>query len=136
MTELNWCRQHRDQGGGTKCNIVQSGQIFIFYINKTSDPLTCVVQPSSRCLPYLARWSMSGSPTRTSSLATSHTHVLVEDDVNDHSPQLAGSEDMSVIPDDKIVDTIQDKNDSWEHNPANPRNWSPAKKWTAAALVS
>jgi len=80
---------------------------------------------------------MTGSPARTSSLATSHTHVLVEDDANDiHSLQLAGSEDMSAIPDDKIVDKIQDKNDSWEHNPANPRNWSPAKKWIATAIVS
>jgi MFS family permease len=26
--------------------------------------------------------------------------------------------------------------DGWEHDPANGRNWSPAKKWTAASIVS
>ena len=26
-------------------------------------------------------------------------------------------------------------NDNWEHNPANPRQWPPAKKWQAMAIV-
>jgi hypothetical protein len=80
---------------------------------------------------------MLGSPTRTVSLATSHTHVLVQDDTNDlHPAQITGSEGGYAIPDDKLQDKIEDGDDDWEHDPANPRNWSSAKKWTATMLVS
>jgi multidrug resistance protein len=40
------------------------------------------------------------------------------------------------LPSDKIEDKIEDKEDDWEHDPINPRNWSPLKKWTATAIVS
>ena len=83
---------------------------------------------------------MSDSPTGTPSLATSLTHVLVQDDPNDfHSAPLrvASSESGSAIQDDKVEKKIEDKDDDgWEQDPLNPRNWSPAKKWVATALVS
>ncbi|KAJ8597731.1 multidrug resistance protein 4 [Rhizopogon salebrosus TDB-379] len=81
---------------------------------------------------------MSDSPTRAVSLATSHTHVLIaQDDKHDiRSPQLPSS--GGAIPDDMVEDKIEDKDahDDWEHDPINPRNWSPAKKWIATTLVS
>jgi hypothetical protein len=81
---------------------------------------------------------MSDSPTRTVSLTTSHTHVpIVQGDKHDiPSPQLPSS--GGAIPDDMIEDKIEDKDDhdDWEHDPVNPRNWSPAKKWIATTLVS
>ncbi|KAG1753909.1 major facilitator superfamily domain-containing protein [Suillus paluster] len=73
---------------------------------------------------------MSDSPSGTISVAVSHTCVD-KDDTNDlHLPQLTGSEGGSA--DDKS----HDQGDDWEHDPMNPRNWSPAKKWIATSLVS
>ncbi|OJA12250.1 hypothetical protein AZE42_04087 [Rhizopogon vesiculosus] len=85
---------------------------------------------------------MSGSPTETISLATSHTHVLAHDDTNDlHAPQLPNREGPSANPDHKSEDKIKDKDvddddDDWEHDSVNPRNWCPTKKWIATTLVS
>ncbi|KAG1741327.1 major facilitator superfamily domain-containing protein [Suillus lakei] len=46
----------------------------------------------------------------------------------------------SAIPDDNLGDEIPDKlqqlEDEWQHDPVNPRNWSPAKKWTTTAIVA
>ncbi|KAG8218775.1 major facilitator superfamily domain-containing protein [Butyriboletus roseoflavus] len=42
--------------------------------------------------------------------------------------------DMSPLP--PVLDSKPDDTDNWEHSQHNPRNWSPLKKWTAAALVS
>jgi hypothetical protein len=68
---------------------------------------------------------MSGSPPGTASFAPSH-----QDDSNDlHLPQVMRSEGQS-------AEVARDKEYDWEHDPANPRNWSPAKKWTATTLVS
>ncbi|KAG2042966.1 major facilitator superfamily domain-containing protein [Suillus americanus] len=33
-------------------------------------------------------------------------------------------------------DKTHDKEYDWEHDPANPRNWSSAKKWTATTIVA
>jgi len=79
---------------------------------------------------------MSNSPAETVSLAISRTRASVQSDANDFYPaQLAGGED--VISDDKIRDKSEkEDDDDWEHHPANPRNWSPAKKWIATTLVS
>jgi len=32
--------------------------------------------------------------------------------------------------------TLQNLDDEWEHDPANARNWSWKKKWTATAIVN
>jgi MFS family permease len=44
----------------------------------------------------------------------------------------------SAITDDNLEPEIQEKQleDEWEHDPINPRNWSPAKKWTTTAVVA
>ena len=34
----------------------------------------------------------------------------------------------------KLADKVEE--DDWENDPANPRNWSIGKKWTATAIVS
>jgi hypothetical protein len=34
------------------------------------------------------------------------------------------------------VEEVPDKDYDWEHDPANPRNWSQAKKWTSTTIVS
>lgn len=80
---------------------------------------------------------MLDSPTESASLATSNTHVFVEDDDNNHSPKLAGIKGVPAVSDDKIEDKMEDKDDDdLEYDPLNPRSWSPAKKWTATTLVS
>jgi hypothetical protein len=68
---------------------------------------------------------MSGFSPGTASFAPSH-----QDDSNDlHLPQVMRSEGQS-------AEVARDKEYDWEHDPANPRNWSPAKKWTATTLVA
>jgi len=65
-----------------------------------------------------------------------HTHVPDTDRTSDH-PQ---PDDASVISDNNLEDKIPDKftqlEDEWQQDPANPRNWSPARKWTTTAIVS
>ncbi|KAG1753910.1 multidrug resistance protein 4 [Suillus paluster] len=72
--------------------------------------------------------SLPGPPSHTI------THVPDQGDTNGHHlPKRASSEAGSVISDDKVKDN---KEHDWEHDPVNPRNWSPAKKWIAVTLVS
>ncbi|KAG2132064.1 major facilitator superfamily domain-containing protein [Suillus clintonianus] len=78
---------------------------------------------------------MSGSPG-ISFVETSHTHVPDSDDMDDlHLPQLHVA---SAIPDDNLEDKISEKleqlEDEWQDDPINPRNWSPAKKWTTTLI--
>ncbi|KAG2124939.1 major facilitator superfamily domain-containing protein [Suillus cothurnatus] len=65
-----------------------------------------------------------------------HTHVPDTDRTSDH-PQ---PDDASVISDNNLEDKIPDKftqlEDEWQQDPANPRNWSPARKWTTTAIVA
>ncbi|KIK56610.1 hypothetical protein GYMLUDRAFT_75996 [Collybiopsis luxurians FD-317 M1] len=42
----------------------------------------------------------------------------------------------SAIPADKKEEALEALQDDWEDDPANARNWSPAKKWTAVSIVS
>jgi hypothetical protein len=80
---------------------------------------------------------MSGSPPVIVSFATSLPHVPIQDDTNDlHPSQLAGSDGGSAIQADKVQNKFEDKEDDWEHDPVNPRNWSPARKWIAVTIVS
>ncbi|KAG1897547.1 multidrug resistance protein 4 [Suillus fuscotomentosus] len=64
-------------------------------------------------------------------------HLPDQNDSNDrHVQQLHAH---SAIPDDNLQHEIQGKleqpEDEWQHDPVNPRNWSPAKKWTTTAIV-
>jgi hypothetical protein len=34
------------------------------------------------------------------------------------------------------LDKTNDKVHDWDHDPANPRNWPPTKKWITATIVS
>ncbi|KAG2042964.1 multidrug resistance protein 4 [Suillus americanus] len=71
---------------------------------------------------------MSGSPPGTVSFTPSH-----QDDSNvPYLPQVMRNEGQSAEVEKKTHDEEYD----WEHDPANPRNWSPANKWTMATLVS
>ncbi|KAJ7217316.1 major facilitator superfamily domain-containing protein [Mycena pura] len=42
----------------------------------------------------------------------------------------------SAIPEDKKEELIENKEDDWEDDPENPRNWSFGKKWVSAGVVS
>jgi hypothetical protein len=80
---------------------------------------------------------MSGSPAGTVASTASLTHVPVQSDTNDpHSPRLAGGEGASAIQGGTVGDKIEDIQNDWEHDPANPRNWAPARKWITISLVS
>uniref|UniRef100_D8PMZ4 Major facilitator superfamily (MFS) profile domain-containing protein n=1 Tax=Schizophyllum commune (strain H4-8 / FGSC 9210) TaxID=578458 RepID=D8PMZ4_SCHCM len=41
----------------------------------------------------------------------------------------------SALPDDPVEKKERLSDDDWEDNPANPRNWSNGKKWTAVGIV-
>ncbi|KAG2361223.1 multidrug resistance protein 4 [Suillus spraguei] len=59
------------------------------------------------------------------------THLPVNSiDLHVHVP--------SVIPEHSLELKIQDDQleDPWQHDPVNPRNWSPVKKWTTIAIVA
>ncbi|KAG2146715.1 major facilitator superfamily domain-containing protein [Suillus clintonianus] len=72
---------------------------------------------------------MSGTPPGTLSSA----HVPDQDDSNDlHFTQVTGDEGGSAETKDKT----HDKEYDWEHDPVNPRNWPPSKKWITITLVS
>ncbi|KAG1850213.1 major facilitator superfamily domain-containing protein [Suillus subalutaceus] len=59
---------------------------------------------------------MSTSPPRT--------HVPLNHDSNDP------------VPSDDNLEQEKQSEDEWEHDPVNPRNWPPAKKWTTTAIVA
>lgn len=48
--------------------------------------------------------------------------------------------DPPAIPDDNFEHEkrvkLEQSDDEWQHDPANPRNWTPAKKWTTTAIVA
>ena len=48
---------------------------------------------------------------------------------------LTGGEGQSAIPEDKKEEALENAEDDWAHDPINPRNWTPAKKWTAVSIV-
>jgi hypothetical protein len=76
---------------------------------------------------------MPASTPGTGCAESSHTHVQDTDHASDrHSPA-----EVLAASHDNLEDKIPDKSeDEWERDPANPRNWSPAKKWTTTAIVS
>lgn len=42
----------------------------------------------------------------------------------------------SALPEDKKGEEVENIEDDWECDPANARNWSSRKKWTAVTIVS
>ncbi|KAF9247174.1 multidrug resistance protein 4 [Melanogaster broomeanus] len=76
------------------------------------------------------------SESETASVATFHTQLGYNAHTNEPEPLHMGGEGQSALPSDKIEDKIENIGDDWEHDPVNPRNWSPLKKWTTTAIVS
>ncbi|KAF9222102.1 MFS general substrate transporter [Gyrodon lividus] len=76
--------------------------------------------------------------SETISDATSHTQLSdnASPDELGSLPMPVGGEGQSAVSTNKMEEKTEDKEDGWEHDPINPRNWSPLKKWTATALVS
>lgn len=49
--------------------------------------------------------------------------------------KLHGGEGESAIPEDRRFEALERINHDWQHDPANPRNWSFWKKWRCAGIV-
>lgn len=83
---------------------------------------------------------MSTSPSGTVRVESPHTHVPNQNDAEDHHDHLPQLHGASTIPDDiledKILDSLQQLDDEWQHDPVNPMNWPPAKKWTTTAILA
>lgn len=81
---------------------------------------------------------MSASPPRTVYNENSNTRVPNRDDVGEpHLPQLHSASAINDENlDDKIPDYLQQSEDEWQDDPVNPRNWSPARKWTATTVLA
>ncbi|KZT65998.1 MFS general substrate transporter [Daedalea quercina L-15889] len=56
--------------------------------------------------------------------------------VPSYPEELKGGEGQSAIPEDKKEEALENQEDDWAHDPANPRNWKTSKKWTMTAIVS
>lgn len=97
-----------------------------------------VLSPPRPSSSHLQRWSMSASPPRTVYNENSNTRVPNRDEVGEpHLPQLHSASAINDENlDDKIPDYLQQSEDEWQDDPVNPRNWSPARKWTATTVVS
>ncbi|EPT02765.1 hypothetical protein FOMPIDRAFT_1022680 [Fomitopsis schrenkii] len=53
-----------------------------------------------------------------------------------YSQDLKGGEGQSAIPEDKKEEILENEEDDWAHDPANPRNWKTSRKWAMTAIVS
>lgn len=78
---------------------------------------------------------MSASPPGTVSV---NARAPNQDDVDEsHLSQLHVASIITADNlDDKIPDDFQQSEDEWQQDPANPRNWSLASKWTVTTIVS
>ncbi|KAG2337071.1 MFS general substrate transporter [Suillus weaverae] len=79
---------------------------------------------------------MPASPPGTVCVESSHTHVPGTDHASDRYPPQP--HDASAISDDNLDDKLEQLEDidEWQQDPDNPRNWSPARKWTTTAIVA
>ncbi|KAG6336351.1 hypothetical protein ID866_2746 [Astraeus odoratus] len=66
------------------------------------------------------------------SSASSTTHI----DVQDYTGELDNTPRAQDVHDETVEKGQDGENDLWERDPSNPRNWSPARKWTTTALAS
>lgn len=76
--------------------------------------------------------------TQTNSVASSLTHVPSNEKsrVTAELPsKLHASHGESALPDDKVEEAIENREEDWENDPENARNWSLMKKWTAVSIV-
>ncbi|KAJ3571950.1 hypothetical protein NP233_g3420 [Leucocoprinus birnbaumii] len=76
--------------------------------------------------------------TAASTSASSDTHVhRIENNITRESEQIRSTvgQNESTLPEGKILATA-DPEDDWEVDPANARNWSIGRKWTAVGIVS
>ncbi|KZS94405.1 MFS general substrate transporter [Sistotremastrum niveocremeum HHB9708] len=92
---------------------------------------------------------LADSPKRRSSVSSADATLAGRDDAprtterldrdSNKSSQTADPKlEESAIPEDKITEAIERALDidQWNENPRNPRNWSPARKWSSLAVVS
>lgn len=77
--------------------------------------------------PTLAQQELR--PETAASVATSVTHVQGKDCQPNVSTMPTSGEGESAIPMDIKQEMEENSEDDWEHDPANPRNWSFGKKW-------
>ena len=89
----------------------------------------------------------ASKPDAVSSLPLSRTttaHTSDRDEKTDRSHEKASDDDVvlhggegeSAFPEDKQFEDLERLHQDWQHDPANPRNWSFSRKWTCAAVVS
>ncbi|KAJ6561452.1 major facilitator superfamily domain-containing protein [Mycena vulgaris] len=75
-----------------------------------------------------------------STSSSSFTHVSADEravpNANGAPNQDHPGHGPSAIPEDKKEELLENHEDDWEDDPANPRNWPPAKKWASAGVVS
>ncbi|CCL99688.1 uncharacterized protein FIBRA_01709 [Fibroporia radiculosa] len=84
--------------------------------------------------PSTSRPTTSASST-VSAAETVHADALA--DTMQPVPSLfRGGEGESAIPEDKKEEALENAEDDWAHDPANPRNWTLGKKWTTVAIIS
>ncbi|KAF5357193.1 hypothetical protein D9756_006598 [Leucocoprinus leucothites] len=78
--------------------------------------------------------------TTASTSASSDTHVHhAESNIARPQPDSTQSPSRqipSTLPQNKVEDSTENSEEDWEIDPANARNWSFGKKWTAVAIVS
>ncbi|KAF9051365.1 multidrug resistance protein 4 [Panaeolus papilionaceus] len=83
---------------------------------------------------------MSQTDTKHSFRESTTASVEHESEKNDHAsertiPILPGHGE-SAIPEDKKEEALENKEDDWENDPDNARNWPAVQRWTAMAIVS
>jgi hypothetical protein len=76
--------------------------------------------------------------TQTNSIASSLTHVP-SNEKSPVTPELPSKfhagHGESALPDDKVEEALENREEDWENDPENARNWSLTKKWTAVSIV-
>ncbi|KAF5381256.1 hypothetical protein D9615_008392 [Tricholomella constricta] len=82
----------------------------------------------------MARGNGTKSPLASNSKleTSSFSHDLPENDLQ-HVPSLGRDDLAAPTPEKNLEKGLED---DWENDPANARNWSSGRKWTAAAIVS
>ncbi|TFY57136.1 hypothetical protein EVJ58_g7205 [Rhodofomes roseus] len=78
------------------------------------------------------------SSTKTAAVADSgeRREGSADPHVGSYPEQLKGGEGHSAIPEDKKEEILENEEDDWAHDPANPRNWTFKKKWIMTGIVS
>ncbi|PPQ86651.1 hypothetical protein CVT25_006835 [Psilocybe cyanescens] len=83
--------------------------------------------------------SMSTTQSLDSSITHVHTHEkpgAVSEPFNPLERTFSPGHGESALPEDKRGEALENVEDDWENDPANARNWSSRKKWTAVMILS